>query len=360
MATTDKKKKLSKRWRIAMWGGGGLVGALALGVGILTKEAHDVINNPCPIDVEAGLYNDLAALPSQSPENFYANAYGYRQYTLIGETNHSDTAINNFVHSEQNIRSMSQAGIENIFLERGATRAFFIGQLYSEEITPHEFAVGWGFNRWLSDSDALQANLRLADSLLIYREQGIQPYAVDDSNSTSSREDRSASYKEDRKLVEYFHTSCPDTPVLHGRVSNAFSFSQLFGYEEMPSDEEFEGIMNRSNERDDDSNRIEAIQSISQNAKSVIFYGAAHFDNAPQSMHSLLGSSSLLISVYSSRELYADTWDYYQDALIGRTTRPDFVHIIDEGKVYQTGSVSFQDLENAVRTRQPKTVALTR
>lgn len=327
------------RRKLLKYGAVGSVGLTLSVAGALGLEFYQIVNDPCDIDIDEDREQSLKRSPSRSAKDFYHNAYGFRPYTLIADTNHTDLEIKKFFFSDNNVEYMGNAGVQHVFLERRSERNQFISSLIRGEITSEEFAKKWGKSKWLTEEDAMESNLRLANAIDVMNQYGIQPHAVDDASSLPTELWKLRKQVSDRQM-EFLHKNCSESSVFHGKIGMSYWINKYFGYLPQNTEQEDKAYEVTQQHRKDDSTRIESIRTLSKGSSSVVLYGYAHFDDDAQSMHNLLKEESLLIAVFSTRALYLDFWRDNSDR------KPDFIHIIEEDTVYQAASISFQDLEN--------------
>jgi len=259
-----------------------LFGSLGAAAGVITLKdeiamAIGRVAGACDTpEVDAQTAQKYPSSQARFPDTAYNEIYGDRQYTLIGDSNHTDKRIYNHFFSDRNIGLMAQAGIKNVCLERDQAKQPLIDQLQSGEITPEEFAAEY----FPKDVD-LEANPRLAQrrelftqALVKMADLRIKVHLVDTLNQDleDAGEQGFNAYDEMTQMYEDMCDS--DLPMTEG-ATITYALSNLWDLLNSRG-----SARDLSLERRDDRVRAEIIKERCGDELSVVMFGSDHFSRS--------------------------------------------------------------------------------
>jgi hypothetical protein len=252
----------------------------------------------------------------------YRQIYGQRQYTLVGETDHTDKRIDDFFYGEGNIAAMVEGGIKHLCLEKDRSLQPVIDSLANGTVLPEDYASTQMPDPLVTDFDHYLFNQhrKFAAAIHTMAGLGIQIHCID----TVQQEKTFISPEADRfyDAPREFHRDMCQSP--EGMTANAQTvFALLHAFKLWAHHDEM-ALINA--QRADDRQRLETTQALCGNDPAIIFMGNSHFEKRPNSFKGLLGPDALHIGIYGDSR-------YYE--LPKYNMAPDFVHLVEQETVYR-------------------------
>lgn len=316
-----------------------------IGLGILgtfyAALYHYGQENACVVPFDPEKLEQLRGKPSLSAEKFYPIAYGFRPYTLKGDTDHSDFRFRKFTFGPDNRQTVAESPIRHVFVEQNTIYQDDLDKALSKQIPYNQYVKNTYLTKWLSPSAEAKTRRLIFNSFLAWHSSGIDIHKADLKHKLTPevleyRRDKDRRIKLVRKLKSQ---ACgPFAPIT---INNWIAY-----YIANPLDF-FTVLLSKRvyDPRRNDYDRTKLMQSKASNSPSLIIFGAGHFSKRVLSIKSLLGPQNTL-----HIDSYGDELNASYNLEILETT-PDFVHVIAEGKVYQMGDVTFKQLYAAHQKR---------
>ncbi len=258
--------------------------------------------------------------PSQSAIS-YDEIYARRQFTLIGDSNHSDLRIQDYFFSDQNIDHMVNAGIKNVCLERNFRGQPLFDALQKGEITPEEFVIEKYSTSPEEINSALwlQSRLRSAYGIREMGKRGIKVYCSDVRFSTIQPSQRTLDFQNGSYD---FHEDMCDTPrgitptvIATYVATNPIDFLRSFSESKTVN-----------SGRDDDNDPIaQLIKQQCGDEPSVVFFGQGHFGRSVHSISNNLGRENVTeVILFGGQAYYThDMWHH-----------GDYFHFVEEEQIF--------------------------
>lgn len=267
----------------------------------------------------------------------YRQIYGQRQYTLVGETDHTDKRIDDFFYGAENIAALTENGIKHLCLEKDRSLQPVIDKLANGTMLPEDYAttqmpepIVTDFDQYLFDQ-----HKKFAAAVHSMASLGIQVHCID----TVQQEKTVISPEADRfyDAPREFHRDMCQSP--EGMTEQAQTlFGLLHAFKLWAHRDEMALI---HSQRANDRQRLQIAQDLCGNDPAIIFMGNSHFEKRPDSFRGLLGSDALHISIYGDNR-------YYE--LPKYNMAPDFVHLVEQETVYRMPEQQAQN--HAIRVDQ--------
>lgn len=265
-------------------------------------------------EVDEQTLNKYPSSQARFPDAAYRDTYGDRQYTLIGDSNHTDRRIYKYFFSDRNINLMAQSGIKNLCLERDQAKQPLIDQLQDGKISPDEFAA-----EYFPKGVDLEARPRLAQRRKLFTQAlvkmgnlGIKVHLVDEYIRKQDIVDEVEQMHED--------TCNSDLPISDG-IYATYAVSNLWDIITGRKD-----VVDANRSRRDDRDRTALIQEKCGNEPSVVIFGKDHFARHGSSIKSLLGAENVRhIEVVGSKAYYDNS----------STSKPDYVHFVANQEMHE-------------------------
>lgn len=308
--------------RALLLGVAAVFGAYAASPAILRRVGDDIglCTPPNQGNVNDGLY---ANTPYQNADAAFSPLYSAtdKQFTLVGESDHTDARIPSFFYSEANIQNMVVSGVKHVCIEWNAAEQSALDDVQNGTVTPEEFADTWRTN-WGTRDFQREQMLTLAQGVRELAARGIKVHAIDVYGEHTAS----------NSAAEQFHTSSSvfhqemcstDSPVTTGSQI-AYALTHPIDFLRMQRDGD-EVLSERRNDRE----RVDLIRRKCGNEKSVIFMGSAHFSGTARSIR------NHLVDECNHAELFGSLTSYQAR----RYTDPDFFFFVEEGKAIQPDSM---------------------
>lgn len=279
---------------------------------------------------EAGLCDQSPSnlLRSLLPDNkahdagsLYPEIYASAQFTLVGDTNHTDLRIQDYFYSDENITHMLQAGVKNVCIEYNISNQPLFDDLQSGKITPEDFVIEKyrTTTEEIAKSLMLQSRLRTAQGIHKMAQSGIKVHCSDMRYVGHDVDERALRFQEG---AYDFHEDMCDNPngiTMKGTIAYVVTNPIQF-------------LFNRNGAKDLNLARVRDNEQIANlikeqcgNERSVIFFGHEHFNRSVRSIASRIGiENATRISIYGDRT-YVDPPKLYS---------ADIAHFVEEAQLY--------------------------
>ncbi|MEM6811731.1 MAG: hypothetical protein AAF549_04610 [Pseudomonadota bacterium] len=293
---------------------------LALSAGFGAPWAYNAhIKDVCEDDIDPNRVNSLLGRAHYNEADFWPQAYGLKQYTMVGDTNHLEPRIEFFFLSLKNIEYMQAAGVQNIFMEGLSSTLDRIERSIARgDVQPAQ--EEYDFSGLSYDQRRALYAQALTSFYHECTQRGMQVHYVDNADEAISEDvlERFQEYSSD--LQRDFVQRCgSDTgPTINAYISFAFRNPLQTLRTNYWDRDEFAS-------RDDDRIIASRIQSRASAEGNVIFYGAWHFARHDFSLASLLGRDNAFVV-----NMYGDAQHFIQDRAIGE--RSDYAYLAEEGR----------------------------
>lgn len=275
---------------------------------------------------------NIQTLPMRPAADFYKSPVAEeRQFMLFGDTDHSDYRIGDYFYSAAHLDILAQAGIRHIFIERAPGSQKGLDDLVAGKITPEEFSSQYEGGKMWDREGAAQSRIHMAKGVIYAAGKGMAVHAIDvKTTGIATKKEREELYAFYGDMSASFNTACPGADHMTDAFYEAYQQRRYFYL--MQKEKRFAEIMQ---ERSNDENRVALMRKIAGGERSAVLFGAAHY-SGPKSMKTLLGKgSSLHINFFPDQ----DKMQQYGPGI----SAADFSHVINAGRIYQTGSLAFVD-----------------
>lgn len=304
--------------RVLLLGAAAIFGTYAASPAILRRVGEDIglCTPPNQGNVDDGVY---ANTPYQDANTAFSPLYSAtdKQFTLVGESDHTDARIPNFFYSKANIQNMVTSGVKHVCIEWNAAEQSALDDVQNGTVTPEEFADTWRTN-WGTRDFQREQMFTLAKGVKELSARGIKVHAIDVYGEHTSN----------TTATEQFHTSssifhqemCGADSPLTTRSQVAYAFMHPISFIRSLSD-----ANEVQSERANDRERVNLIRQKCGDEKAVIFMGSRHFSGTARSIR------NHLVDECNHAELFGSLTSYTQRPY----TDPDFFFFAEEGKAIQ-------------------------
>ncbi len=263
--------------------------------------------------------------PSSQTQTSYAEIYGQTQFTLVGDSNHSDLRIQDYFFSDENIEMMAKAGIKNVCLERGFEGQPLFDALQNGEITPEDFVI----EKYKTSSEEiestlwLQSRLKSAYGIRKMAEKGIKVHCSDVRYSTIDPDPKALAFQEG--AYDFHEDMCKTPNGITDKIVVAYILTNPINFIRS-----FNTSTDLNEARDNDNKAIATlIRNQCGDEPSVVFFGQGHFGNSASSISNALGEDLITEIVLFGSKAYDNHRLRHQ---------ADFVHYVEEGQIFEMDS----------------------
>lgn len=284
------------------------------------------------------------ALPThQTLKRIYEN----KQFTLFGDTDHSNVSYDQFFWSREHINTLVNAGVKHLCLE--TTNQSRINKITSGEMSAEEYGRFFANNlaMWHTPEEAYIHGIQVALGMQYAFAKGLKLHAVDYISPEEMEARRRGNFAENNRLLSRFKTRmCGADSTLTDGVYTSYTFTHL--HRIIPASLDSVTILAS---RDDDTQRTENIKNSVGNERTVIMFGNGHFDNIDTSIKSLIGEENVTHIQFNAnlRDYDEALGPEYAEYQTGREKTPDFIYSIEDEAVYATPVNRFPELATPLR-----------
>lgn len=267
-------------------------------------------------NVKAGRYDNINTPPA---EDAFSQLYRdeQKQFTLVGESNHTDGAISEFFYSDENIGYMAASGVKHVCIEWDISNQRDLDELQNETISPEEFTKRWKTN-WGTENFQKKKLLSFAKGVQKLGKLGIKVHGIDTADQDT--QNAPATERLYTGLSKFHQRMCGEELPLTSRSQAAYfvtNLGKLFNAF---------GDRNRAqNERANDTGRVSTIREKCGQEKAVIFMGSGHFSGTARSIKNFFRDQSNHVELFGSLSFFEKT--HY--------TPPSFFFFIKERKAIE-------------------------
>lgn len=307
---------------------------------VLSVLAQAKFLDPTQISYSKRRLRGLFAKSSVPKEEFYQRLMGQRQFTIFGDTNHSDKRIHDFFFSAENAQNILQSGIKHVFLERPYQMQGVFDQLGRGEISEEDFMTATMNMHNLDEkpviTDAMCRTIsNTARFCRTMMQNNIPVHCIDDRDHLD-QDDLSNILGSMIKLQKHVISKGDPTAIIHGRIVMSFVLEKVLPESSSQNDRAADAKQAEQflKERVDDTKLAEDIKRVAGDEKSVILYGTGH-GSGQNDLDDLLGKDNVIrVHIHAQQELYADRiMSLNRDE--PEYDPPNYVHLLDTERVYE-------------------------
>ncbi len=276
------------------------------------------------------------------------NIYANKQFTLFGDTDHTNTSFDRFFWSRENIDLMAEAGVKHLCLETHRD-----GQQMLDDITDGKVDFNWYVDAFIEHSNLWYTREQAQELLNNYflglqyaKQKGLKVHATDYADEGFELSEFSV---ENMRLQGRYKTRmCGADAGFTDMVSLTYFITHL--HRVIPAAFVSNELMAS---RDDDTERAQLIQEKVGDEKAVIHYGNGHFDNVETSIKTLLGPENTTHIQFhkTALEYDGDLGPDYDDIIRNTRYTPDFIYSVDKGAVFASPVNRYPELTRSRRAQ---------
>ena len=177
----------------------------------------------CAIDADPFILNALHQNESRNTSQAYKDILSTQQYTILGDSNHTDPRIREYFFGSENTQTMIDSGVKHVFIEYPEKLQPLVTAFTEKKLSEKEFVDQLSEKvkpLWWTKDETVAFHSLMANTIKTLDENGIRMHFVDAAleNSVLTKEDFEVITDMASSLAKYKAATCPDVRVMDSKI----------------------------------------------------------------------------------------------------------------------------------------------